>query len=310
MTKKVAVLMGGCSSERKVSLSSGRNVLEALIHAGYDAFPLDISRNLKPFLMTLESEKPDVVFNALHGQYGEDGCVQGILDLLEIPYTHSGRTASALAMNKAVAKNIFKMAGLPLADDRIVTKEQILAGDIMPYPFVLKPISNGSSVGVFIFDGKDGKKPFEGNEYPYPDNEKILAEEYIPGRELTVAVMDNKPLGVLEIIPTNDFYNYKAKYSEGGAQHVIPANLPPEDYAEAMRIAVAAHSILGCRGISRSDLRYDDTRKGEKPRFALLETNTQPGMTSLSLVPEIAQYAGYSYQDIVVWMVENAKCGD
>ena len=310
MTKKVAVLMGGCSSERKVSLSSGRNVLEALIHAGYDAFPLDISRDLKPFLMTLESEKPDVVFNALHGQYGEDGCVQGILDLLGIPYTHSGRTASALAMNKSIAKNIFKMAGLPLAEDRIVTKEQILAGDVIPYPFVLKPISNGSSVGVFIFDKNNGKKPFEDEEYPYPDNEKILAEEYIPGRELTVAVMDNKPLGVLEIIPTIDFYNYKAKYSENGAQHVIPANLPPEDYAEAMRIAATAHSLLGCRGISRSDIRYDDTRKGEKPRFALLETNTQPGMTSLSLVPEIAQYAGYSYQDIVVWMVENAVCGD
>ena len=270
MTKKVAVLMGGCSSERKVSLSSGRNVLEALIHAGYDAFPLDISRDLKPFLMTLESEKPDVVFNALHGQYGEDGCVQGILDLLGIPYTHSGRTASALAMNKSIAKNIFKMAGLPLAEDRIVTKEQILAGDVMPYPFVLKPISNGSSVGVFIFDKNNGKKPFEDEEYPYPDNEKILAEEYIPGRELTVAVMDNKPLGVLEIIPTIDFYNYKAKYSEGGAQHVIPANLPPEDYAEAMRIAATAHSLLGCRGISRSDIRYDDTRKGGKTSFCFI----------------------------------------
>ena len=191
-----------------------------------------------------------------------------------------------------------------------MTKEQILAGDVLPYPFVLKPICNGSSVGVFIFDKDNGKKPFENEQYPYSDDEKIMAEEYIPGRELTVAVMDGKPLGVLEIIPAKGFYNYHAKYSEGGSKHVIPANLPAEDYAQAMRIAAEAHTLLGCRGISRSDMRYDDTRPGEKPRFALLETNTQPGMTSLSLVPEIARYAGYSYQDIVVWMVENARCGD
>lgn len=310
MTKKVAVLMGGCSSERNVSLSSGRNVLEALIHAGYEAFPLDISHDLKPFILMLESQKPDVVFNALHGQYGEDGCVQGILDIMEIPYTHSGRMASSLAMNKVMSKKIFKMAGLPLANERVVTKEQILTGDILPYPFVLKPVCNGSSVGVYIFNSDNGKKPFENEQYPYPDDSEILAEEYIPGRELTVAVMDNKPLGVLEIIPTKGFYNYQAKYSEGGSEHVIPANLPAEDYAEAMRIAAEAHKLLGCRGISRSDLRYDDTHPDKKPRFALLETNTQPGMTSLSLVPEIARYAGYSYQDIVVWMVENARCGD
>lgn len=310
MTKKVAVLMGGCSSERKVSLSSGRNVLQALKEAGYDAFQLDISHDLKPFIAALEKEKPDVVFNALHGQYGEDGCVQGILDLMMIPYTHSGRMASAIAMNKVMAKKIYRMAGLPLAEERIVTKEQILQEDVLPRPFVLKPICNGSSVGVHIFHENDPKKPFEGEEYPYPDDEKILAEEFIPGRELTVAVMDNKPLGVLEIIPNSEFYNYRAKYSEGGSKHVVPANLPAEDYAEAMRIAVEAHNLLECRGISRSDIRYDDTVPGRKPRFALLETNTQPGMTSLSLVPEIARYAGYSYQDIVVWMVENAACGD
>lgn len=302
--------MGGRSSEREVSLSSGKNVLEALIQAGYNAFPLDISNDLKPFVLTLDSEKPDVVFNALHGRYGEDGCIQGVLDLMGIPYTHSGRTASALAMNKVMAKRVFKMAGLPLANERIVTKEQILAGDVLPYPFVLKPISDGSSVGVRIFYENDGKKPFEDEAYPYSDDEEILAEEYIPGRELTVAVMDKKPLGVLEIIPSKGFYNYHAKYSDGGAEHVVPAALPAEAYAEAMRIAAEAHASLGCRGISRSDLRYDDTRPGEKPRFALLETNTQPGMTPLSLVPEIARYAGYSYQDIVAWMVENARCGD
>ncbi len=308
--KKVAVLMGGCSSERKVSLSSGNNVLEALKTAGYDVFPLDISHDLKPFIYALEKEKPDVVFNALHGQYGEDGCVQGILDLMGIPYTHSGRMASALAMNKVMAKKIFRMAGLPLAKERIVSKQQILNNDILPRPFILKPICNGSSVGVFIFEAKETEKPFENVQYPYSDDEQILAEEYIPGRELTVAVMDGKPLGVLEIIPTKDFYNYKAKYSEGGSRHVIPADLPANDYAEAMRIAAEAHKLLGCRGISRADIRYDDTQPNTPPRFALLEVNTQPGMTSLSLVPEIARYAGYSYQDIVVWMVENARCGD
>lgn len=310
MTKKVAVLTGGCSAERGVSLSSGKNVLKALNEAGYKAFPLDLSHDLEPFVATLKKEKPDVVFNALHGQYGEDGCVQGVLDLLQIPYTHSGRMASALAMNKIMAKKLYRMAGLPVAVDRIVTKEDILAGNVLPRPFVLKPVCNGSSVGVYIFKDDDGKKPFEGEKYPYADEDEIMAEEYIEGRELTVAVMNGKALGVLEILPAEKFYNYKAKYSEGGAKHVIPANLPKEDYEKALYIAEEAHKILGCRGISRSDIRYDDTRPGQKPRFAVLETNTQPGMTSLSLVPEIAQYAGFSYKDIVVWMVENAKWGE
>ena len=308
MTKKVAVLMGGCSSEREVSLASGDNVLKALQEAGYQAFGIDVSRDLHALITELEEQKPDVVFNALHGKYGEDGCIQGILDIMGIPYTHSGRMASALAMNKVMAKKMYRTAGLPVAAERIVTKEQILAGDIMPYPFVLKPISDGSSVGVFIFDKPSGKKPFEGEEYPYADDEKILAEEYIPGRELTVAVMDGKPLGILEIIPSTDFYNYKNKYSDGGAKHVVPTDIPAEYQAEIMRIAAEAHKVLECRGISRSDIRYDDTKKGEKPRFAILETNTQPGMTSLSLVPDIGRNAGYSYQDIVVWLVENAVC--
>ncbi|MGN0905321.1 MAG: D-alanine--D-alanine ligase [Alphaproteobacteria bacterium] len=310
MTKKVAVLMGGCSAERGVSLSSGKNVLKALADAGYNAFSLDLSHDLRPFVETLVKERPDVVFNALHGQYGEDGCVQGVLDLMQIPYTHSGRMASALAMNKIMAKKLYRMAGLPVAVDKIVTKEDILSGNVLPHPFVLKPVCNGSSVGVYIFRDNDGKKPFEGEKYPYADDEEIMAEEYIEGRELTVAVMSGKALGVLEIIPHEKFYNYRAKYSEGGAQHVIPANLPPEDYTKVIRIAEEADKVLGCRGISRSDIRYDDTQPGRKPRFAILETNTQPGMTSLSLVPEIARYAGFSYKDLVVWMVENARCGE
>lgn len=310
MTKKIAVLMGGCSPERGVSLSSGKNVIKALKETGYDVFSLDLSHDLKPFVEALDREKPDVVFNALHGQFGEDGCVQGVLDLMQIPYTHSGRMASALAMNKIMAKKLFKMAGLPVAQDKVVTKEDILSGNVLPHPYVLKPVCNGSSVGVYIFHDNTGKKPFEGEKYPYEDDEEIMAEEYIEGRELTVAVMDGKALGVLEIIPHERFYNYKAKYSEGGSQHIVPADLPEEDYKEAMRIALEAHNVLGCRGISRSDLRYDDTVPGQKARMVILETNTQPGMTSLSLVPEIAQNFGYSYQEIVVWMVENARCGE
>ena len=308
MTKKVVVLMGGLSSEREVSLASGANVSAALKQAGYDVFDYDLTRDLRSFIDMIETQKPDAVFNALHGKYGEDGCVQGILDIMGVPYTHSGRMASALAMNKAAAKKMYRTAGLPVAADRLVTKEQILAGDVLPYPFVLKPVCDGSSVGVFIFNHDNGKKPFEGMEYPYADDAEILAEEYVAGRELTVAVMDGTPLGVLEIIPSKGFYNYNAKYSDGGARHVVPAAIPAAVYAEAMRTAAEAHKALGCRGISRSDIRYDDT--GAEPRLVILETNTQPGMTSLSLVPDIARYAGYSYQDIVVWMVEHAKCGD
>ena len=308
MTKKVAVLMGGCSSEREVSLASGDNVLKALKDAGYQVFGIDVSRDLNALVTALKEQKPDVVFNALHGKYGEDGCIQGMLDMMGIPYTHSGRMASALAMNKVTAKKMYRTAGLPVAAERIVTKEQILAGDILPYPFVLKPISDGSSVGVFIFEKESGKKPFEGEKYPYADDEKILAEEYIPGREITVAVMDGKPLGFLEIIPAKGFYNYQNKYSQGGARHVVPTDIPEEDKAEFLRIAAEAHKVLGCRGISRSDLRYDNTIPNKNPRIVILETNTQPGMTSLSLVPDIARNAGYSYQDIVVWLVENAVC--
>ena len=310
MVKKVAVMMGGCSPERKVSLSSGRNVVKALTEAGYEVFSMDLSHDLRPFVETLSKEKPDVVFNALHGQFGEDGCVQGVLDLLQIPYTHSGRMASALAMDKMMSKHLFRMEGLPLAKDKIVTKEELLKGHPMSGPYVLKPIANGSSVGVNIFETVEGNAPFEGRKYPYRDHERLMAEEFIKGRELTVAVMDGRALGVLEIIPHDKFYTYKAKYSEGGSTHIVPADMPKKDYDEAIRISEKAHQCLGCRGVSRVDMRYDDTDKTKKPRFAILEVNTQPGMTSLSLVPEIAQHAGYSYKDLVSWLVENARCGD
>lgn len=306
--KKVAVLAGGCSAEREVSLSSGAGVLKALKDAGYDAFQVDIGHDVAPFIDTMRKEKPDVVFNALHGMYGEDGCVQGLLDLMQIPYTHSGRLASALAMDKVRAKEMFKSAGLDVPKGRRITKKEILNGELTDGAFVLKPVENGSSVGVHIFkDGATGN-PFKNKVFPYGDDESLMIEEYIAGREMTVAVMDGKALGMLEILPAKDFYDYTAKYSNGGARHVVPTDIPAADRDEMLRIAAEAHKALGCRGISRSDIRYDDT--GAKPRFALLETNTQPGMTSLSLVPEIAGHAGYSYRDIVVWMVEHAECGD
>ena len=308
MAKKVGVLMGGMSSEREVSLNSGANVADALKQAGYDVFTIDVTADIPAFIKTIEREKPDVLFNALHGKYGEDGCIQGLLDLMKIPYTHSGRLASALAMNKDAARKIYQLAGIPVAKGRVVGKADILAGDVLPRPYVLKPISDGSSVGVFIFD--TDTPLFTAETYPYPADASILAEEYIPGREMTVAVLDGKPLGVLEIVPNEDFYDYHAKYTNGGASHIVPAPMPAADYEMMMALAAKAHDALGCRGVSRSDFRYDDTDKTKPARIVILETNTQPGMTSLSLVPDIARYAGYTYPELVSLMTENARCGD
>lgn len=308
MAKKVGVLMGGMSSEREVSLNSGANVADALKQAGYDVFTIDVTADIPAIVATIEREKPDVLFNALHGKYGEDGCIQGLLDLMRIPYTHSGRLASALAMNKDAARKVYQQAGIPVAKGRVVGKADILAGDVLPRPYVLKPISDGSSVGVFIFD-KDTPL-FTAENYPYPDDADILAEEYIPGRELTAAVLDGKPLGVLEIVPNEDFYDYHAKYTNGGASHIVPAPLPAADYEKIAALAAKAHDALGCRGVSRSDFRYDDTDKTKPARIVILETNTQPGMTSLSLVPDIARYAGYTYPELVALLTENARCGD
>ena len=308
MAKKVGVLMGGMSSEREVSLNSGANVADALKQAGYDVFTIDVTADIPAFIKTIEREKPDVLFNALHGKYGEDGCIQGLLDLMKIPYTHSGRLASALAMNKDAARKIYQLAGIPVAKGRVVGKADILAGDVLPRPYVLKPISDGSSVGVFIFD--TDTPLFTAETYPYPADAPILAEEYIPGREMTVAVLDGKPLGVLEIVPNEDFYDYHAKYTNGGASHIVPAPMPVADYETMMALAAKAHDALGCRGVSRSDFRYDDTDKTKPARIVILETNTQPGMTSLSLVPDIARYAGYTYPELVSLMTENARCGD
>lgn len=306
--KKVAVLMGGMSSEREVSLLSGKNVIEALKKAGYASFGIDLTEDIEKLIKILNEEKPDVIFNALHGKFGEDGCIQGLFDLMRIPYTHSGRLASALAMNKITAKQVYRSANIPVAKEKIVSKNEILNDCVLQKPYVLKPISDGSSVGVYIIREDSHKKPFENEKYPYGEKEKILAEEYIPGRELTVAVLNGKALGVLEIVPNLKFYDYTAKYTTGGAKHICPAQIDKTDYDKIMNYAEKAHNSLGCRGVSRSDFRYDDTKK--EHRIVILETNTQPGMTSLSLVPDIARYAGYSYEELVSTLVEQATWGD
>jgi len=305
MSRKVAVLMGGWSSEREVSLSSGANCTKALRALGHEVVAIDVNRNLAALLHTLDEAKPDIVFNALHGRYGEDGCIQGVLDILELPYTHSGLLASALAMNKPMAKRLFEAAGLRCPDGRVVSREELSAGDPFPRPYVVKPINEGSSVGVQIVEGGDNEAPFEGGEWPY--GERVLVEEYIPGREITVSAMEDRALGVTELRAREGFYDYEAKYTEGKTEHLIPAPVPDSIADEARKVAVKAHTVLGCRGVSRADFRYDDTGPGDGLLY-LLEVNTQPGMTPLSLVPEQAAHAGYGFEELVGWILEQATC--
>ncbi len=301
--KQVAVLMGGTSAEREVSLESGRQCANALRDNGYDVYEINVSADVDALLASL-SPRPDVVFNALHGRAGEDGNIQGLLNLLEIPYTHSGLLASALAMDKAVARAIFEKQGMNIAKGRLAERDEILAGDVMPRPYVIKPNNEGSSVGIQIIE--------EGANGPDPDAlnaEMLLVEEFIPGRELTVAVMgapgeEPKPLAVTELRPTKGFYDYEAKYTEGATEHLVPAPVPDDLGAQAMAWAALAHKALDCRGVTRSDFRYDDTRDA----LVILELNTQPGMTQLSLVPEQADHCGIAFTELVRWMVETARC--
>jgi D-alanine-D-alanine ligase len=312
MTTHVAVLMGGWSGEREISLISGAAVSDTLKAAGYGVTTIDMGRDIGALLPRL-SPRPDVVFNALHGRYGEDGCVQGLLELLDIPYTHSGVLASALAMNKPMAKRLFTQAGVPCPAGRVAAREEVLAGDVLPRPYVVKPLNEGSSLGVRIITENDAERAFEGVSWPY--GPEVLVERYVPGREITVAVVGERALGAMELRPHGGFYDYEAKYSEDAeraAEHVVPAPLPPAAYQEALRLGLLAHTTLGCRGVSRADFRYDDTAAGDDPAaggdFYLLEVNTQPGMTPRSLVPEIAAEAAISFQELVTWMVENATC--
>lgn len=300
MTRHVAVLMGGWSAEREVSLVSGAAVARSLADAGLKVTPVDVQRDMGALLTRLYP-RPDAIFNALHGRYGEDGCVQGLLDILAIPYTHSGLLASALAMNKPMAKRLFAAAGIPMPEHVIVSRDQVMAGDVMARPYVIKPLNEGSSVGVHIVREGDNAPLFGETGWPYGD--KVMVEDFIPGRELTVSVMGDTPLAVTEIKTARQFYDYDAKYASGGSTHVVPAEIDAPIYDEAMRLALLAHQTLGCRGVTRADLRCD----GDD--LYLLEINTQPGMTPTSLVPEQAAHVGLSFKDLCVWMVDNAECG-
>ncbi len=290
----VAVLMGGWSTEREVSLVSGAAVAKALRECGYKVTEIDADRSLAARLAEV---KPDVVFNALHGRWGEDGAIQGLLEVMNIPYTHSGVLASAVAMDKPAAKHLFLDAGIPCAEGRIVSRADLLAAEPMDRPFVVKPLNEGSSVGVFIVNPGDNWK---GDDDRLPKADRILIERYIAGQEIQVAVMDGKALGAIEIRPKSGFYDYAAKYTAGLADHIMPAPIAAEAYATVMDYAERAHKALGCRGVTRSDFRYDGDQ------FYILETNTQPGMTPLSLVPEIAAHQGISFADLVSWLVEDA----
>ena len=298
MNNHVAVLMGGWSKEREVSLVSGAAVATALKATGFQVTEIDVHQDAAALLTQLYPI-PDKVFNALHGRFGEDGSVQGLLNILGVPYTHSGVLASALAMDKPMSKRIFKEVGITVADHQILTREQLSQTVFGSKPHVIKPLNEGSSVGVNIIYEGDSYTPTE-KEWPFGSH--VMAEQYIPGRELTVAVTGERALGVTEIKTGHLFYDYDAKYSDGGSIHQVPAQLPQDIYDEAMRISVLAHKTLGCRGISRADMRYDGKD------LYLLEVNTQPGMTPTSLVPEQASYANISFENLVIWLVEHAEC--
>lgn len=304
-SKHVAVLMGGFSSERPVSLASGKECADALEAKGYRVTRVDVDRDVAAVLADL---KPDVAFNALHGPFGEDGTIQGILEFLGIPYTHSGVLASALAMNKDRAKVVACAAGIPVAESKVLDRFEIGDKHPMPAPYVVKPVNEGSSFGVVIVKEGQSHPPqvIGSSEWRYGD--LVMVERYIHGRELTCAVVGDVALGVCEIIPTGHaFYDYDSKYVPGGSKHEVPAKLSPNIYQKILTLSLRAHQAIGCRGVSRSDFRYDD-RHSENGEVVWLEINTQPGMTPTSLVPDIAAAAGHSFGDLVAWMVEDASC--
>lgn len=304
MKKKVAVLMGGFSGEREVSLSSAQGVLKAVQELGHEAIPLDVTRDMGLLVQNLRDHKPDVVLNILHGKWGEDGCIQGLLEMMDISYSHSGVLGSALAMNKVVARKICQINGIRVPEGQVAKLSEACAGRVMAPPFVIKPIGEGSSLGVYIV--LDEASPLPKPEDWAFDND-VLVERYIPGREIQVAVLDGKAIGAIEIRTHSGFYDYEAKYTDGKATHLMPAPIHQDAYLQVLEWAAKAHNALECRGVSRSDFRYDDTN-GEPGQLYYLETNPQPGMTPLSLVPEIVAHVGMTYAQLVQWMIEDASC--
>lgn len=301
MSKKtIAVLMGGWSNEREVSLTSGGAIAKALRENGHTVKEVDVTRDIAKLTQDL-TPKPDVAFIALHGTGGEDGVIQGVLETMQIPYTHSGVTASAIGMDKMMSRKIFDYAGLPTPVSKVISVSDLKKGHPMSVPYVVKPIAEGSSRGVYIIRDLTGPVAFDPS---WPDSKMILIEEFIDGREIQVGVVGNKAIGAIEICPVQGFYDYEAKYTDGKAVHKMPAPLADSAYAKALDIGLKAHLALECHGVSRSDLMYDE----KKDQFYLLEINTHPGMTPLSLLPEIAAHSGISFNQLVDWIVENAKC--
>ena len=299
----VAVLMGGWSAERDVSLRSGKACADSLERQGFRVSRIDIGRDVATVLAGL---KPDVALNMLHGRPGEDGTVQGVLEILGIPYSHSGVLASSLAMQKDVSKVLFRAAGVPVAEGIVTTRLEAAKAHLLPPPYVIKPVAEGSSVGVFIVTEAHAHPPQELYRDDWAFGDRVIVERYIAGKEITCAMVKDQPTGVIEIVPAVRFYDYEAKYAPGGSKHLLPADLLPKVYQEVRRLTVAAHRALGCRGVSRADFRYDDRMEGTGG-LVCLEVNTQPGMTETSLVPELAAHAGITFDELVKWMVDDAS---
>lgn len=301
----VAVLYGGWSSERDVSLRSGEACAKALERRGYRVSRVDVGRDVAQVLAALA---PDAALVMLHGRPGEDGSIQGVLETLGIPYSHSGVLASALAMQKDLAKTVMAAAGIPVAEGLTLPRAEVAKGHVMAPPYVIKPVADGSSVGVFIVTEEHAHPPQELFRDDWSHGEHVLVEKYVAGKELTCAVVKDEATGVIEIVPVVRFYDYEAKYSPGASKHILPAPVLPFVYQEVRRLTLAAHRALGCRGVSRADFRYDDRIEGTGG-LVCLEVNTQPGMTETSLVPELAADAGMTFDELVQWMVEDASLG-
>lgn len=300
--KHVAVLMGGWSAEREVSLRSGKACADAAERAGYRVTRVDVQRDIATVLQNL---KPDVALNVLHGRPGEDGTLQGVLEVIGVPYTHSGVLASSLAMQKDLAKVMLKAGGVPVPEGMTVSRFEAAKQHVLPRPYVVKPIAEGSSVGVFIVTDTHEHPPQELFRDDWAFGDMVLCERFIPGKELTCAVIGDKALDVIEIVPKVRFYDYEAKYAPGGSEHVLPAKIPSDVYEEVRRLTLAAHRALACRGVTRADFRWDDS--AGVAGLSCLEVNTQPGMTETSLVPELAVHAGMPFEDLVRWMIEDAS---